>query len=506
MVLVLSLPGTAALAGAELVLENGQVLEGVEVVRKDDRYLLELESGKVLAIPAQLVAKVRLTGESKYTPEGKRITIPEELVEEDRDPEAPTAVRDAGPETLAGRDEAARPPRTENQLRVLGEQARFRGDLVDSSWVPESDWDFDSERQNNFDPSRWAKGPTDTRWRPRSAYRGSEDVLTPGDSEWAQSIVDPEWVPEDGFDRRNMSFTLTSGGERAAAEGTEPPEPGGFRRATYASSGSRRATYAGWRSSHPKAKSPGFGVFTVARIAGSPSTASSAPSSPATPATCAQRLFSEYGLGTEGSEPQVRVLGEGPLADLPVGLYEAVGSRDGERVRAVLAFGADVCRLVAGDLGKLLGIGNITAEHAVAWSVNAYNTVLAGAGGATIEATQDKVAYAHELVRVLEPEAGGGDDPVLLLRRDDLDRIAGGGSARCALGRRERRRQTRTATKEFSAGDTVVGVAGDVFTFHTWTRQGGAIARYSVYLLPDGRVTLQRTAVARHVGDHVCGG
>ena len=58
ILLFLLAQGATALAGAELVLEDGQVLQGADVQRDGELYVLELDSGATLTIPVELVKDV----------------------------------------------------------------------------------------------------------------------------------------------------------------------------------------------------------------------------------------------------------------------------------------------------------------------------------------------------------------------------------------------------------------------------------------------------------------
>jgi hypothetical protein len=170
-----------ALAEAELVLEDGQVLSGLDVELKDGVYTLELETGSYLSLPAALVKEVRLTGG-----------------EEEREEEASTGPP-ARPEILAGPPEPVREPTPAEQLAVFREPAAaFQRNLVDHTWRPESDWDMDPER-NNFRPTRWIEAPFDNTWKPVNAYSWDTDVTTFNQARWQKSVIDPIWHPVNGF-------------------------------------------------------------------------------------------------------------------------------------------------------------------------------------------------------------------------------------------------------------------------------------------------------------------
>lgn len=166
-----------AAAGAELLLEDGQLIEGRAVQRKDALYLLELDTGGVLPVPVELVRQVRLTGDDDPVPGG---------------------LQPAEPQTLAGRPGGPALPSPHEQVEVLGDGSRFQRNVIDPHWQPTSDWRMDPEL-NNFNPARWYKAPIDSTWHPRSAYRASTDVTQFNPARWYASPIDPTWWPTDGF-------------------------------------------------------------------------------------------------------------------------------------------------------------------------------------------------------------------------------------------------------------------------------------------------------------------
>jgi len=187
----------------ELVLIDGRVLRGVDLSRRDGVYTLRLENGSEVAFPEELVEQVRLIGEEKpsprYTPDGYRLSEAEEL-SGNSVPEGPSGLRSEESQTLAGKQ--VTPPRRDEQLAVFGEPAEFQKDIIDNRWVPESDWDMDPEKGNNFAPSTWSKGVVDPTWKPESAFDADKDVLKNSRSTWSKSIVDSTWEPTDAFAKR----------------------------------------------------------------------------------------------------------------------------------------------------------------------------------------------------------------------------------------------------------------------------------------------------------------
>jgi hypothetical protein len=189
IVLVLMIPAAAG-AGAELVLEDGQVLKGTELERKDDFYILHLATGGVLTLPAALIKEFRLTAEGE--PEEKKTT--------------PTGLRETEPEELSGAGAAPPLPRRGEQIEAFDKPpARFRNSIIDPVWRPESDWTDDPEL-NNFSPTRWYNSSIDSTWRPQSAFVIGADVFSTSRSTWQRSIVDSTWTPSDGFDSADISL------------------------------------------------------------------------------------------------------------------------------------------------------------------------------------------------------------------------------------------------------------------------------------------------------------
>jgi hypothetical protein len=187
--LAASLLAAPALAGVELVLEDGQVLTGIEVERKEDVYHLELATGSVVALPVEVVRELRLTG-GEENPDA----------EERR--EAPTGLRVAEPEVLAGPPEPIPLPTRREQLAAFrGGQSRFARGVIDPTWEPRDGWLRPGLVE--FNPARWYRAPIDSTWTPRPAYTTDSDVTFFSPVEWSRGVFDPTWYPQDGFARRD---------------------------------------------------------------------------------------------------------------------------------------------------------------------------------------------------------------------------------------------------------------------------------------------------------------
>lgn len=178
-VLLLVAVAAPAAAGVELTLDDGRRFtgSGADYKRDEGIYVIELDSGDLLPIPAELVKSVRLTG---------------------GDAPAPTGINVTRPRTLAGPEEIEPPTRSE-QLRVFeGSEARFRRNLINPFWRPSSDWEM-STANNDFNPARWYEAPIPFEWVPRSAFTTAGDVTEFSPARWRRPLIDFEWVPEDGF-------------------------------------------------------------------------------------------------------------------------------------------------------------------------------------------------------------------------------------------------------------------------------------------------------------------
>jgi len=162
-------------AETELVLRDGTILEGVDLVLVEGNYVLTLADGEAIILPLELVKSMRLSGTG----------------------EGPTGIRTGQPETLVG--PTITPPARREQLETLGQPSRFKEQIVDNSWEPSSDWEMDPDKQNNFAPSSWPKDLIESVWRPKSAWEANADVLAPGRTAWRRSIIDASWTPTEGF-------------------------------------------------------------------------------------------------------------------------------------------------------------------------------------------------------------------------------------------------------------------------------------------------------------------
>ena len=179
----LALGSSPLRAGADLILEDGKVLEGTSLERsKEGVYLLKLEDGQVVIVPVELVKRIRLTGG-------------------EMDDAAPTGLR-PGPENLAG--VPVEPPKTREQLASFGRApARFRRATVATEWTPVSGLGPDV---TEFNPVRWFRAPTDFNWTPTSAFTVAGDVTEFNPVRWYRSPTDPIWRPTSGWRTATVWF------------------------------------------------------------------------------------------------------------------------------------------------------------------------------------------------------------------------------------------------------------------------------------------------------------
>ena len=203
-IFVLCFPAAlAAGAPASLVLTDGRVIEGTEIVRQGDSFLVTQEGGNTVTFPALLVKEIR--------------------IEDSGPPKAPPGFDISGPKTLAGPPErASQDPR--DQQRALGPPTRWSKDALDTSWTPTSPFDPDVDV---LGPSRarWAKSAVDTTWVPKSALDLSKDVLAGSRSTWSKDAISTTWTPKDSFGFKNLWFTPPASEVPDLTAAPPPPAP-----------------------------------------------------------------------------------------------------------------------------------------------------------------------------------------------------------------------------------------------------------------------------------------
>lgn len=454
-------PGaTPAWSASAVVLQDGQVLSGVDVRRQGEEVLLTLDGGNVITLPASIVKEIRLSGDGSP---GKK--------------EAPTAIRKDGSEVLAG--EEVRAPRTSEQLANAGSTSRFQEGVVDSNWQPTTDWDMDPSN-NDFAPSTWSKGPVDPNWQPDSAFDAREDVLAEGRSGWQKSIVDPSWKPEDGFRRSGVSFTA-------------PPRGTGL-------------FWSGWATALRETvavPTPVSSSGTAAVPSGAAVVAPPPPTPRDDPSLCASRLPLPAGASGEAAAPRIARLSEARYAALPFALWEASAGSGANARRIVFTVVGDTCRVLGGDLDAASPT-SLSRGLQVDRGVLELDAALTGSPTPRLASPDDRIALAFAAVGVTDPDVSGARraEIRLLASESDLRALAGGTSA-CTETARKRKKGLDRALGGFGKPSVDQGPGGTVVRFFAWSSAGGEVSAYEVFVGGDGRVAVRREVRAAHVGGHV---
>jgi len=117
---VCALAAPRVLAGSALILTDGQVINGTEIRRDGDSYLVTMEGGSIVPFPAQLVKEIKL--------------------ESDAPPKPPAGWDYGGPRQFAGSPIPTQNPA--DQLKVFGPPTRWSKDVVDTTWQPTDGFGF----------------------------------------------------------------------------------------------------------------------------------------------------------------------------------------------------------------------------------------------------------------------------------------------------------------------------------------------------------------------------
>jgi hypothetical protein len=288
------------------------------------------------------------------------------------------------------------------------------------------------------EPSRFQPGVVDPNWHPESAFDAQDDVMAGSRSTFQKSIIDSTWHPTDGFKKKNMSF------------GGEPS---------------------------------GLGMLL-----------GSAAPPPLDPTRCAERLP----LPAPGGDaaPRVARLEAATLAALPFPVYEAETHPGQEPHRLLFAVAGNTCRYLGGDVEALAG-ANVGRELAAGLAANAL--------GAALQATPrpggDALELAFAAAALADPDfAGPARDELRLVRTaEELAAVAVRERGGC---KHARRRHLKHARDSFAAPAVERTAAGSIARFLTWSAAQGTLVRHEVLLSPDGRVALDRTEIASHLGPH----
>ena len=455
------LAASVAHAGAELLLQDGRTVAGIDVSRQGTNYHLIQEDGQILTIPVELVRELRLSDEGPPPPRP-----------------APTGLRAAEPEVLVGPPQPIEPPVAENQAAVLGPRAKFQSGVFDPVWVPSSDWTLDP-RQNDFNRTRWFTAPIESSWTPLSAFDGRIDVLARGRTSWKASLVDPTWWPTETTwltPRKEEPKPLEA---EAALEETAVIDATG--------------------EDTEQAQESEIAQFTPAgRVP--------AKDGRVEPEVCAREIFRPLtSRGDRGRDADLRVepVVDASLTDLSVDLFRGRLELDGRAYAALFTTGGGVCRLIGGDLDSLLGIA-LGESGKIDHSLRAYERARGDRPTPTLSTAEEKIDYAYSLSLLADPGTshGPGRAPALLASRADLERFGAALAEGCALTTKKRTREVERALADFAPPTVVSTDAGDVVTLGTWSAEGGVVTRHTVRLVATGQTSIERRVVAGHVGAH----
>ncbi len=185
---------------------------------------------------------------------------------------------------------------------------------------------------------------------------------------------------------------------------------------------------------------------------------------------------------------------------LPVDVYTAVWTLERPSTRAWFTVGPGGCDLIAGDFGELLGM-QIPYDDQAAIALSAYNRALEHGRGVTLRSRDEKIRYAVAVKSLTVPAVS----LVLLDASNKLAEIAANKSISCKAASgvaKDVRRAVRQALTELKAPTVNDGEGLSMVTFWTWQEFGGALKKHVVYIWDDGRVAIESTIVALHVGAH----
>jgi hypothetical protein len=213
--------------------------------------------------------------------------------------------------------------------------------------------------------------------------------------------------------------------------------------------------------------------------------------------------------GASRPEPEVdqqQLIGP-PYDRLPIPLHEATTAVGRYRYRAIFTVTDGTCQLISGDLAALLDV-ELTTDHAVTMASASYAAALGESYRVTPVTDADRLDYALAIVRLVDPGASGSKRAELRLLEgpSDLKRIGKARDRACGYKPRQQSREYRLVREEFSPPQIADVQRGSIVSFHTWSSELGEVARHDVYMSDDGKVTVKRVPVGRHLGDHDCSG
>jgi hypothetical protein len=427
-----------ALAGASIILTDGQVIKGTELSRDGDSYVMTMEGGNKSTFPAALVKEIRLEDDAPKPSPPFDFTKPKTL---------------AGPAKLPSQD-------PKDQLKVLGPPTRWSKSALDTTWEPKDAYD-PSKDVLAGSRSTWAKNAVDTMWTPTDAYASSKDVWARSHSTWTKDVVDTTWTPTDGWGFRPltwksetakavypMDFAATAPAEASAPSG---PTPWSCGESIFATEPGAPADRAGNRASSIRIRPVSGARY---KALGVPLYQADAKVDGAT----RKAIFTIAGgecrlVGGDADE----ILGlnltpEHTLAQDAAAFSAALGARGGAPIP--------------------IGVDKI--DYALSF-VSLTDPAVSGSQGAALT-----LISTPEQLAAIEDETPSA----------------------CALGKARRRKEARAATAAFAPPRIVPGQDSEIATFLTWSSSGGTVTRNEVVIARSGVVTAKRQAVAAHVGSH----
>jgi hypothetical protein len=426
-------------AAVSVTLTDGQILKGSGLKRDGDSFLVVMDAGGTVAVPAALVKAISFSDDAKKAPPGFDFS---------------------GPKTLAG--PATRPSQdAKDQLKAFGPPTQWSKDVIDTTWTPTSAFDL-SKDVFAFSRTTWAPNVVDTTWQPKDAFDTSQDLFASTRATWSASVVDTTWTPADGWGFKPLW---------TKAESAAPSRP---------------PADVAVALSLPVPAAPELSPWSC----GESLLAKDLPAGPADGGRAAsisvrpvrdERLMAlglplYEAVGTVGSEAR-----------------KAVFTLAGGSCRLV---GGDADALLGLNLTPEL----TTAQDAAAF--NAVTARRGGAVvPAGVDKLDYALAFvALTDPRVSGTRAA---ELKLIAKPEDLTAIAGATDSSCSLSRGKRRKEARTASGAFATPRIRAGQDGDVITFLTWSSAGGVLSRETVVLTGGGVVTAKRETIASHLGVHV---
>jgi hypothetical protein len=479
-ILLLAAAVSAVSAANQVVLQDGQIIEGVDVRRDGDLYVITLVSGGVTTIPIVLVKEVRLDLRKPAAPQPGfihgRTHLAGDPVEarEPAEGEHGAGLIKAGPQQLAG--EPVRPVTPREATAAIGEPARFRPNIIDPTWKPESA--FSDEDVLASSRSTWRDSVIDPNWRPQSAF-DNRDVMAGSRSTWSNSPIDNTWVPQDGFKRKKTWWDGAGRGGahvRMASSRTLAPYAAPVR---LASADGR--WYGGFSTASPQG-----GVQFRFRLQ---------PRTRPAVRDCAREV-----LQPAESAVEITRLDDTRYSSLPFEVYRAA---DGVS-RAVFTVNGGVCRPISGDLRDALGV-RLTRSYTMDRGIEAYRNAVVSTGGPRLQTPEDKIDYAFAVVSLIDPDVSGGQGGSLVLLEDpeELEMIVARQSEACDAPAGKRKKMARKASRRVVSPRVVaVDGGGERVDLFTWSDIDGEVLRHSVMLEPSGQVSIERKEIAVHLGDH----